>query len=194
MPKIKIRARLTQDWDCEFWQAAMPTATVEEKKDLPHKKWGIEISAKDSEDGRLFFKRAIDTLKSYKIYPSHKIEAFLCGGRETLQEGTTIIHRFMFGPLVWEAGVKILEVFDELTSEGHTSGFSYVTLAGHPARGIRRFSVRRKSGRSYIRIKIDSWVKPGHWFTAAFWPFIWLSMRKADEKALDFIADSIKKV
>ncbi|HWH07578.1 MAG TPA: DUF1990 family protein [Candidatus Thermoplasmatota archaeon] len=108
--------------------------------------------AVEPRDADAAFARGRDALLDYRIYPEsillHRIGT--PGGR--IAKGAVIVQRIRVGPLAVEAGVRVVEAWDQ---PGRV-GYRYVTLRGHPERGVASFHLERAGGRVAFRIESES--------------------------------------
>jgi uncharacterized protein (UPF0548 family) len=102
----------------------------------------------------------------------------------TVRPGDTIVQGIRIGPLGLIAAVRVLTVFDRDHGHERHTGFSYVTLAGHPARGAITFAIVDDRHGAEARFEIDSFSQPGHWLTRLGAPVARRAQRAASEAAL----------
>jgi hypothetical protein len=81
-------------------------------------------------------------LLSYDIFPPRFLRFVICPPGE-LVVGSVIVQRVGFGPVALESAVRVVDVWQRQTDGGQEAGFTYVTLAGHPERGVASFKVRK---------------------------------------------------
>ena len=111
------------------------------------------------------FRRLEDRLLTYQVFPPRLMRAHICSDDGRLHEGITIVQRVPIGPLTLEAGVRVIRVWHHEDAEREETGFTYVTLQGHPERGISTFRLRRLADPPSIDLLIDVRSRPGSLFT-----------------------------
>ena len=138
-------------FDCERW-ARLPTNATRE--DVSHGHYVHDLY-EASFSGN--FERAADSLFQYKIFPIHRMRAFVDTPNRRVTIGVTIVQRIIFGPVAIESGVRVIEV--ERTRE--RAMFAYATLQGHPERGIASFAVIRDGATG--KFQAQAWSRSGSW-------------------------------
>ena len=124
-----------------------------------------------------------DRLFRYDIFPPTLMRAKVCSDDERLREGTTIVQHVAVGPFTLVSAVRVARVWHVEGADGIESGFSYVTLEGHPERGVSSFRLSRTAdGR--IMFSIDARSRPGSLLTRIGRPFARRFQRGATEAAL----------
>jgi uncharacterized protein (UPF0548 family) len=91
----------------------------------------------------------------------------------------------MFGPVVLETGVRVVDVFDSASDGERRCGFSYATLEGHPERGLATFYLRQDSTGGGLALVIETWSRPGIWLTRAGRPVARMLQRRLTAEALE---------
>jgi uncharacterized protein (UPF0548 family) len=123
-------------------------------------RYTVTVRPRPGESPHLTFARLRERLMVYDIYPRVALLFAIdpCG---PVVSGATIVQRVQFGFGAIEAGVRVLRVWD---SPGE-AGFTYVTLRGHPERGVESFGLQlQPDGR--VRLRIEARSRPGHPLTA----------------------------
>jgi uncharacterized protein (UPF0548 family) len=105
------------------------------------------------------FERIRAQLFAYNIFPPSLISFALCAGRKIELDGL-IVQRAGVGPIRLESAVRVVDVWDKDAGDGREAGFRYVTLAGHPERGVASFAVRRDSSGD-VRLILDARSQAG---------------------------------
>jgi len=82
------------------------------------------------------------------------------------------------------AAVRVLTVFDREHDGVRRTGFSYVTLAGHPARGAMTFAVIEDRPVAAARFEMDVISQPGQWLTRVAAPLTRRRQQAATTAAL----------
>lgn len=109
------------------------------------------------------FERVWAKVVSYRIFPTECVRfAIYPEGRIT--KGALIVQRFPLGWLAAEAAVRVAEIWDRRVGNSRIAGFRYITLAGHPERGVETFEIQlQPGGRATVRITARS--EPGSFAT-----------------------------
>jgi uncharacterized protein (UPF0548 family) len=105
-------------------------------------RYEAEVHRRRGEDADAAFDRIRRQLFAYDIFPPKLIRFVLCPGR-TVELGGLIVQRAGFGPIRLESAVRVVDVWDRDADNARDAGFRYVTLAGHPERGVASFAVHR---------------------------------------------------
>ena len=134
---------------------------------------------------RAVAERARAAVLAYRIFPPHLLIAAM--PEMTVTPGATIVQGFHLGPLGIIAAVRVVTVFDRKRAGGRRTGFSYVTLAGHPARGGMTFAVVDDERADVARFEIDVVSQPGHWLTLLAAPLARRLQRAGTRAALHHV-------
>lgn len=102
-------------------------------------------------------------LLAYRIFPPALLIAAMPG--LTVTPRAVIVQGFRLGPVGLIAAVRVVTVFDRDRAGSRRTGFSYVTLAGHPERGAITFAVIDDERADVARFEIDAISRPGHWLS-----------------------------
>ncbi len=127
---------------CIRWEKVKPTSPP---AGLPTGTYDIheaEVRCLPREGADAAFERTRARLLAYDIFPPRLIRHTICPGPE-IERGSLIIQQVGFGPLRLESAVRVVDVWDTATEGRREAGFRYVTLAGHPERGVASFDVHR---------------------------------------------------
>jgi len=131
---------------CARWDEAAPTSPPEGLPTGIYDRHQRQVRLLDGEDPDAAFDRIRTQLFAYDIFPSNLIRFVICPGR-TVEPGAPIVQRAGVGPIRLESAVRVVDAWDRDTDGERDAGFRYVTLAGHPERGVASFAVHRdKSG------------------------------------------------
>jgi uncharacterized protein (UPF0548 family) len=137
------------------------------------------------------FDRLEQRLLRYEIFPPRIMDARVCSEDRRLHEGTTIVQRVHLGPWRLESAVRVLQVWRSQGEDGDEAGFSYVTLEGHPERGVSTFLLIRQAGSERVLFRIVVRSRPGSDLARLARPFARWFQRHATEAALGhFTADA----
>jgi uncharacterized protein (UPF0548 family) len=105
------------------------------------------------------FERVWSEMASYRIFPTTSLGfAMKPPGRVT--KGALIVQRFPLGWLAAEAAVRVADTWDRRVDTSRSAGFRYITLAGHPERGVETFEVRLQPG-GRVTVTIRARSEPG---------------------------------
>jgi uncharacterized protein (UPF0548 family) len=105
--------------------------------------------------------RALAAVLAYRIFPPERLVAALPGMR--VEPGATIVQGFRLGPIGLIAAVRVVNVFDRERDGVRRAGFSYQTLAGHPARGAMTVAVVDDATADEARLELDVVSRPDGW-------------------------------
>lgn len=104
--------------------------------------------------GSAAFDAALKRLLAYDIFPPFLVRYRISTGA-TLAVGATIVQRIGIG-IALEAAVRVVDVWDRTEGERRSAGFAYVTLQGHPERGIATFEVIADGAAVSVRLTAHS--------------------------------------
>jgi len=139
------------------------------------------------------FERAGEALLRYEVFPLSRLRYRVCSENGKVTVGTTIVQNLSLGPLVIDSAVRVLRVIDSVTAEERTIGFTYLTLKGHPERGIATFRVVQERPWAVVRFSIESWSRPGTWVTVALSPVArWIQRRLTSDALKNFKSSVIE--
>lgn len=128
-----------------------------------HDRYEAEVARRPTETSEAAFERTWEAIAAYRIFPESALRSVLCPPG-VVARGTIIVQRFQVGGITLEAAVQVTDRWDEQTVSGRRAGFSYVTLRGHPERGVETFEVRSDAvGR--VTVVIEARSRAGSWVT-----------------------------
>ena len=165
------------------WEAAPPTGVPPDAAPTAWRRDHYETVLAAGPDWAAAAERARAAVLAYRIFPPETLIAALPD--LTVRPGATIVQGFRLGPLGIIAAVRVLTVFDRERDGPRRTGFSYVTLAGHPERGAMTFAVVEDGPAGVVRFEMDALSQPGHWLTRLGAPFARRLQRTTSEAALD---------
>jgi uncharacterized protein (UPF0548 family) len=84
---------------------------------------------------------------------------------------------------------KVTETFDEQLGNLWRTGFTYVTLVGHPELGRETFSVEKNMTSGRIVVALSSWSRPGTRLAQALSPLVRLIQVRTNRAALRHLAE-----
>jgi len=166
-------------FNCQSWQGIEETARYGETSGCKFDQYAISLGP-----GQDIFNIAVERLFNYKIYPSERMMARVCSPEGRVIKGCIIVQRIFLGLVGFEAAVRVVDVFDIQDQEKRKTGYSYVTLKGHPESGVVTFSVEQRKGSENILLVIESWSKPGNLFAVLFRPIARFIQKKTSDQAL----------
>lgn len=167
-------------WD--RWKSAATTDSLEGTEGVvDHHTRDVRVQPGEAVEA--VFRRLEDRLLRYEVFPPSVMRAEVCSEDGLIHEGTTIVQHVAIGPLRLEAAVRVLRVWNTQTEDVQEIGFTYVTLKGHPERGISTFRLRR-SAEGPITFLIDSRSRPGSLLTRLTRPIARRFQLRATEAAL----------
>ena len=187
--RVHVGRRLLRvAFDCRFWQAASTNTTAQEALQFRYSHHAMRI---DSSKSHALFQKAVAQLMAYRIYPPSRMTANICARDGMLEEGATIIQRILLGPIGFEVATRVVSTFTEHTGPMTRKGFTYITLVGHPERGIATFSVSRDDTTHQVVLEIETYSEPGHWLSRVVLPLTRLIQRRSNEQALQSFKASL---
>jgi uncharacterized protein (UPF0548 family) len=157
---IVLTVRKPGPEECARWAAVAPTSPPEGLPTGVRDLHEAEVQRQRGEDGDVAFERIRARLFSYDIFSPNLVRSVICPG-PTIERGTLIVQRGGVGPLRLESAVRVVEVWDRDDAGGRReAGFRYVTLAGHPERGVAWFAVQRDESGA-VRLTLGAVSQPG---------------------------------
>ena len=150
--KLVLSRRTPGPDACTRWNDAAPTSPREGLPTGIYDRHQAHVRLLNGEDADAAFVRIRTRLFVYDIFPPNLICFVLCPER-AIEPDSLIVQRAGIGPLRLESAVRVVETWDRDADGERDAGFRYVTLAGHPERGVTSFSVRRDSSGD---VRLDS--------------------------------------
>jgi len=144
---------------CARWNSVEATSPPEGLATGVYDVHQAEVHFQQDQDAEAAFERIRGRLFAYDIFPSQVMRHVTCPG-PAIERGTLIVQQVGMGPLRLESAVRVVEVWDTATDGHREAGFRYVTLAGHPERGVASFAVHRDEA-GVVRITLDARSQPG---------------------------------
>lgn len=103
--------------------------------------------------------------------------------------GCTVVQRLGVGAIFLESGTRVIEVWDTTDERGsRVTGFAYVTLQGHPERGVATFEVRKDA--DTVQVVLTARSTPGTGLTRMASPVTRLVQRSITKKAVKLLTDA----
>jgi uncharacterized protein (UPF0548 family) len=176
-----------QDWvDRPFSATTEHGPRAADRRDCIERTVGVEASGPPQADGP--HRRVAEAILAYQVFPPTLVSPVL--SRSALQMGDTvgILYHFMPG-LDLFCAARVIERFDEARDGWWRCGFTYRTVAGHPALGEETFSVDKDLATGRVVASLRSWSRPGTWLTWLASPYLRHLQVHAANAALDHLAD-----
>lgn len=162
---------------CRRYADRSETSGADGPPNAAHDRYEAKATMAQGETPRAAIARIRGRLLAYDIFPPSAIRAHLCPSGP-IREGTTIVQWARVG-LVWiETAVRVIEVWDGDSN----AGFSYVTLAGHPEKGIATFGVERRGDEIWLVMTASS--RPGTLLTEVGRPLARRMQKRLTRQAL----------
>jgi uncharacterized protein (UPF0548 family) len=130
-----------------------------------HSTDGLPVLAVRTElgSGADVFERAAEVVLGWGLQRGAGLR--VVADRAEAQQGRDVVIGIPAGPLMMLAPCRVVEVF----SDPARRGFAYVTLPGHPERGIETFTVRLgEDGR--VDLTVQAFAGPGMALVRLGWP------------------------
>jgi uncharacterized protein (UPF0548 family) len=144
---------------CARWLDAPATSPPEGLPTGIYDRYEAQVHCRRGESADAAFERIRGRLFAYDIFPRSLIRFALCSGRRIELDGL-IIQRAGVGPIRLESAVRVVDLWDRDAGDAREAGFRYVTLAGHPERGVASFAVRRDSSGD-VQLTLDARSQAG---------------------------------
>jgi uncharacterized protein (UPF0548 family) len=132
------------------------------------------------------FERVRKRLFDYEIFPPRLVgHAVIPAGEIT--EGCTVVQRLGVGRVFLESATRVVDVWRMPESAGaRSAGFAYVTVQGHPERGVATFEVRQEQDGVFVVLTARS--VPGTMLTKLAGPVMRLVQRTITKRAVNGLA------
>ena len=157
--KLVLSSRGPGPAACTRWNDAAPTSPPEGLPTGIYDRHQAHVRLLQGEDADAAFDRIRTRLFAYDVFPPSLIHHVLCPDR-VIEPESLIVQRAGIGPIRLESAVRVVETWDRDADGERDAGFRYVTLAGHPERGVASFSVRRDSS-GEVRLTLDARSEAG---------------------------------
>lgn len=133
------------------------------------------------------FERVHRRLLDYDIFPPALV-AKLVAPVGPIVRGSTIVQRLGLGVIFVEAATRVVDVWDvvEPSDSSRSAGFAYVTLEGHPERGVATFEVRLEGNAVFVVLTARS--VPGTFLTRMASPLMRAVQRGITSRAIKRLA------
>lgn len=133
------------------------------------------------------FERVRRRLLDYDIFPPALVGKLVTPDGPIVR-GSTIVQRLGLGAIFVEAATRVVEVWDtvEPSDGSRSAGFAYVTLQGHPERGVATFEVRQEGDAVFVVLTARS--VPGTFLTRMASPLMRVVQRGITRRAIKRLA------
>lgn len=129
--------------------------------------------------------RVTDAIARYRFFPPGTLRGWVDAPDGRVAPGATIVQRVRFAVMGFESATRVTAVEDSTDAAGRrTFGFDYVTVAGHPERGLARFRVT-EDGAGAIACSIETWSAPDAWWARLGSPVTGLLQRRTNRAVID---------
>ena len=180
---------------CERWSRAPRTSSHCGPPNPTIDLYEAPVTTGPEESPLTVYERLRERLLAYDIFPPNIVQATIYpAGR--VSACSTIVQRVVVGPVALEAAVRVIEVWDHPPTRdddglcgGGSVGFCYVTLEGHPERGVASFEVRLKAT-GEVTVVVEARSCAGNWMTRVGRPFARVYQRALTRAALRRLADA----
>jgi uncharacterized protein (UPF0548 family) len=126
---------------CARWQDKPATSPPEGLPTGIYDHYEAKLHRRRDESPDEAFERIRAQLFAYDIFSPSLMRYSLCSG-DRIELDSLIVQRAGVGPIRLESAVRVVDIWDRDAGDGREAGFRYVTLAGHPERGVASFAVR----------------------------------------------------
>jgi hypothetical protein len=136
------------------------------------------------------YQRLARMIRAFEVFPPRLLTGVLW--RVPVQAGDTFGSCFhLFPGLDLFFAGRVTHSFDEFSEGVWRAGFVFQTVQGHPAIGEERFCVEKDPVRGVVRVRIESWSRPGTWLTRLGSPFMRWLQTWAVKAALDYLTERV---
>jgi hypothetical protein len=178
------------DADIRRWETRPYSAAVEnsprvgDKRDNHERVVGHEPPGPPLENGVGRF--LADAILRFDVFPPRLLSSVL--RRSPVEVGDTIGLRYPFVPGVdLFFAARVIARFDESNDRQWRCGFTYRTLAGHPACGEETFVVEKDLMSGEVKVALRSWSRPGILIARLTYPVLRFLQVGAARAALDHL-------
>lgn len=128
--------------------------------------------------------RLTDAIARYRFFPPGRLRGWVDAPDGRVAPGVTIVQRVRVVVMGFESATRVTAVEDSVDAAGRrTFGFDYVTVVGHPERGLARFRVA-EDGTGGIACSIETWSAPDAWWARLGAPVTGLLQRKTNRAVI----------
>lgn len=184
-----VRTRRPPDSaSCARWGRAAETSPPSGPPDPTIDHDAAPVRVRPGEGAADAFVRVRDRLLAYDVFPPALVRSAICPAGP-LRAGATIVQQILLGPLALEMAVRVVDDWDRSEGGAREAGFSYVTLQGHPERGVATFRVRLDEAGA-VTVAIDARSRPGLRLTRLGRPIARALQRGLTRSALRRLAET----
>jgi uncharacterized protein (UPF0548 family) len=178
-----VRPSADADLDLAAWSGLALSTSDKDARRGAFDRSSLDLPVSDGSLDAVF-DRAVRALLRYQIFPPWRMQYRVGTTDGNVAEGATIVQRVTFGPIALETAVRVVSVFDSTSGGERKSGFTYATLRGHPERGLATFYVRHELATASLSVVIETWSRPGVWFTRIGRPVARVLQKRMTREAL----------
>ena len=145
-----------------------------------------QVRLDEGESPTAAFERVRARLFRYDIFPPALVGHLVLPAGE-IRKNALVIQRFGVGGLSVESATRVADVWETTEADGvQVAGFAYVTLEGHPERGVATFEVRREHEEVFVVLTARS--VPGTTLTKVAGPVVRRIQRGVTKRAVTRLA------
>jgi uncharacterized protein (UPF0548 family) len=176
------------------WGARAPSAGLEFMGRGKHDQYHLELPLPPGWTPSRLFHWAAEEVQHYRVFPPHRMKAFVDSPGGKVVPGATILQGVYVGPFRLQMADRVLEVKEGENSGEQWAGFTYGTLQGHAEKGIETFRVALDKASSKVSWSMEAWSEPGHWLTRLFYFWARAVQKKAGREALEYMESRLGKM
>ena len=144
---------------CAHWSRTPATSPPSGLPNAGVDHYAAPVRVRPGESASAAFIHVRDRLLAYDVFPPALIRYAICPAG-SIRAGATIVQQILLGPIALEMAVRVVDAWDRSEGGAREAGFSYVTLQGHPERGVATFRVRLDAAGA-VTVLIDARSRPG---------------------------------
>jgi uncharacterized protein (UPF0548 family) len=176
-----------------FWDLKPLSAGPDYKGQGQHDQYHRELISPPGWTPQRLFHWAAEEVLHYRIFPPHRMKAFVDGPGGRVAADVTILQGVTVGPFRLRMADRVLEVFEGENKKEQWAGFTYGTLQGHAEKGIETFRVSWDKESSKVFWTMEAWSEPGHWLTRLFYFWARSIQKKAGREAMTYMETRLKR-
>ncbi|MSR54057.1 MAG: DUF1990 family protein [Gemmataceae bacterium] len=132
------------------------------------------------------FRRVASAILDYRVFPLSVLTPVMAKTPVSVGDTVGLTYRLVPGLRMFVAS-RVIATFDEHTSNGWKTGFTYRTLKGHAELGEEIFAVEKDRSTGDVAASLTSWSRPGHWLTRIGYFYARTCQIHASHAALDHL-------
>jgi uncharacterized protein (UPF0548 family) len=181
--------RTPSDRDRERYLNRQPTADRSGPHGAFSQSYRRSVRTALGESAITAFERVRRRIFDYDIFPATLVGRLVTPSGPIVR-GSTIVQRLGLGMIFVEGATRVVDVWDTVEPDGsRRAGFAYVTLQGHPERGVATFEVRLE--RDAVFVVLTSRSVPGTLITGLVSPLMRLVQRGITRRALRLLSEPL---